>query len=220
MRLAARRLTAAGTWLSDLHAATRRGRLDGAALRERIVRAPLAAYEQAFGQEKAEAGLFDRARRHVDRANGVALPIVIEHGDFGPWNVFRDGRAITVVDWEAARDGPPLCDLLYFVTHWESQLRHGGISEAAQRLAIPLSTPRSDTLAEVTRRQILRYNRRLEIADTLYPLLVLYTFVEQALDRMARLAELGDPGATARAGNPYVACVAALARGAERLFPE
>jgi len=215
-----RRLAAAGAWLSSLHKATERGRLDGEALRERIVRAPLAAYEAAFGDEAGEARLFARARRYADRANGVALPIVLEHGDFGPWNVFRDGRAITVVDWEAARDGPPLCDLLYFVAHWETQSRRGGISEAARRLALPLSWPRGDPLAEVARRQIVRYSRRLGIADALYPLLLLYTFVEQALDRVARLRELGDPGAADRAANPYVACVAALARNVERLFPE
>ena len=217
---AALRLAAAGEWLADLHTTTERGRLHGGALRERLVAAPLGAYARAFGHEAAEARLFAQACRHADRADGAELPIVLEHGDFGPWNVFCEGREITVVDWEAARDGPPLCDLLYFVIHWDTLSRRGGMPAAAQRLAQPLSSPRRDRWGEIARREIVRYTGRVGIADALYPLLVLYTFVEQALERVARLEEQGDPSATDRAANPYVACVTALARDAERLFPE
>ena len=217
---AARQLAGAGAWLTDLHMATERERVGGQALRDRLVGAPLGQYESVFGHDSREARLFAYARRHAERSEGAELPIVLEHGDFGPWNVFRDGRHITVVDWEAARDGPPLCDLLYFLAHWDAQSHHRGMPQAVRRLAIPLSAPRGDRHAEIARREIVWYTRRLGVTETLYPLLVLYTFVEQALDRVARLREQGDPGAADRAANPYVACVGALAGEVERLFPE
>lgn len=215
---AAEQLAEAGAWLATLHAATERGHLHGAALRERIVAAPLADYQRVFGTEGGEAPLFEHARRHAERCDGVELPIVLQHGDFGPWNVFRDGREISVVDWEAARDGPPLCDLLYFVTHWLSRSGNSALPETALRLTFPLSMPRRDRFDEITRREIARYVGRLGVSEGLYPLLLLYTFVEQALDRAARLREQGAAAAGDRAANPYVACVSAIAGSADRLF--
>lgn len=216
----AARLAEAGAWLAALHAGTERGRLCGAVLRERIVGAPLTEYESVFGTQGGEAGLFALARRHAERSEGVELPIVLEHGDFGPWNVFHDGRGISVVDWEAARDGPPLCDLLYFVVHWTNRSRGTAMPKAARRLTLPLSAPRRNWLDEITRREIVRYVRRLGVPERLYPLLLVYTFVEQALDRAARLREQGAASASDRSANPYVACVSALARDADRLFQE
>lgn len=47
------------------------------------------------------------------------LPCVIEHRDFGPWNILVDSDdRVIVLDWESARiRGLPLLDLLYFVTY-------------------------------------------------------------------------------------------------------
>ncbi|ULH18309.1 phosphotransferase (plasmid) [Deinococcus sp. KNUC1210] len=38
--------------------------------------------------------------------------MVVNHGDFGPWNVIhQQGRVIGVLDWDLARFGDPLDDL-------------------------------------------------------------------------------------------------------------
>jgi aminoglycoside phosphotransferase (APT) family kinase protein len=217
---AVQRLSEAAAWLTAFHQTTQRTRLHGEALQERIVRAPLAGYETAFGLERDEALLFARARSHAEGIAGADLPIAVQHGDFGPWNVFRNGGKVTVVDWEAAHEGPGLCDLLYFVMHWEAASRPHTMTHRVRRLALPLSLPRTDPLAEAARCELLRYMGRLGIAERLHPHVVLYTLVEQALERAARLREQGDPRATDRASNPYVSRVVALARDANGLFPE
>ncbi|HZO96601.1 MAG TPA: hypothetical protein VFB42_04435, partial [Gaiellaceae bacterium] len=84
----------------------------------RSLEAPLAAYEQAFGATAAEALLFARLRAQARELLGLPVPIVWQHGDFSSYNVLRSGRAIHVVDWEAAAPALPLDDLLYFVTRW------------------------------------------------------------------------------------------------------
>ena len=94
------------------------------------------------------------------------------------------------------------------------------MTHRVRRLALPLSLPRTDPLAEAARCELLRYMGRLGIAERLHPYVVLYTLVEQALERVARLREQGDPRATDRAFNPYVSRVGALARDANGLFPE
>jgi len=217
---AAQRLRVAAAWLTAFHEATQGARLDGQALRERVVRAPLAAYEAAFGAQPDEARLFAQVHHHAEGIDGAELPIVVQHGDFGPWNVFRNGGEIGVVDWEAAHEGPALCDLLYFAMHWEAMSRPYALSHVTRRLARPLSMRRSDRLAEAARRELLLYVRRLGIAERLHPFVLLYTLLEQALERVARLREQGDPKATDRVSNPYVSCVGALARDANGLFPE
>ena len=57
-------------------------------------------------------------RRHVDAlaSAGCALPLVLQHGDPGTWNLFvGEGGAPAFLDWEAAeRHGMPLWDVFYF----------------------------------------------------------------------------------------------------------
>lgn len=47
------------------------------------------------------------------------LPVVIEHRDLTPWNLFLDDDGgLVVLDWEVSRlDGLPALDLLHFLTH-------------------------------------------------------------------------------------------------------
>ena len=46
---------------------------------------------------------------------GQLMPTCIGHGDFAPWNINRDARAITVFDWEYAQDSAtPLHDFFHF----------------------------------------------------------------------------------------------------------
>ncbi len=47
------------------------------------------------------------------------LPLVCEHRDFSPWNVFIDPEGgVAVLDWESAElQGLPVLDLIYFLTY-------------------------------------------------------------------------------------------------------
>ncbi|TDW36654.1 phosphotransferase family enzyme [Rhizobium azibense] len=50
---------------------------------------------------------------------------VICHGDFAPYNVvMRDGKAIGIIDFEAAHPGPRLWDIAYAVYRWAPLSRH------------------------------------------------------------------------------------------------
>jgi Phosphotransferase enzyme family len=53
----------------------------------------------------------------VDVLSARSWPVVVQHGDFAPWNLLRtNGGALVAVDWEYGRaDGFPFIDLLRYV---------------------------------------------------------------------------------------------------------
>ena len=69
---------------------------------------------------------------------GQVIPTCIGHGDFAPWNINRDARAITVFDWEYAQDSAtPLHDFFHFhciqrVLLRRSRLRPRGLDALLQ----------------------------------------------------------------------------------------
>ena len=97
----------------------------------RHVDEPLARFARAFGPRAEVDRLFGRLRDHTT-AVGAELPIVLCHRDLGPWNVLVDGNTVRVIDWEVARDGPALTDLVYASLHW-SFAHDGRVSEPARR---------------------------------------------------------------------------------------
>jgi aminoglycoside phosphotransferase (APT) family kinase protein len=188
--------------------------------------APLDAYRAAFGPTEAEEGLFGAARERSRALAGARLPIVWQHNDYGPWNLFRDGRRLLVIDWEfdegssGRRDGPALCDLLYFVMQW-SQLVHrrdGEPAESDEFRLLFLDPDPGDTLREAARAVVAGYLARLGIDPGFLPLLLVHTWLTRALDRHRRQRDLGAAGGDGRAGNRYVPYVALLAARAGRLF--
>ena len=70
-----------------------------------------------------EAASLAEARRLLTRLEG--LPLVCEHRDFSPWNLFvHAGDRLAVFDWESSEpEGLPLLDLIYFLTYMASALR-------------------------------------------------------------------------------------------------
>jgi aminoglycoside phosphotransferase (APT) family kinase protein len=91
----------------------------------------------------------DEDRRAASRAVMAAvgdLPVVFEHGDFAPWNLFIDERdGLGVLDWESSRsEGLPGLDILYFLTY-HSFFLEGAVespaSRAAYRACFDPSTP-------------------------------------------------------------------------------
>ena len=206
-----RDLERAAAWLCDLHDATATGSADlspsGFDLGGRMDR-----YIAVYGRDEVEDRWFSQVRE-VAVGGRVALPRIVQHRDYGPWNVLvdADGR-VSVIDWEVAGDGPPLVDLVYFVTHWCWLVAGGGSADRdAQVLRRLLEGEGSAWYLGAGRSAIASHARRLSLDAEAVAALVAWTFVEQALDRHDRLAAIGDPLATDRSSNRYVRCVSALA---------
>src|SRR5262249_543265 len=121
------------TWLSELHRQGDPGRAPWDDVRRsQWVEAPLEAYAESFGTRAGEDRLFAEVRRRAASLSGAALPTVWVHMDLNTWNVIRDGRDLTIIDWAGARAGPPLVDLLYLVTCWSHEARE--LTGAAARI--------------------------------------------------------------------------------------
>jgi Phosphotransferase enzyme family len=199
-------------WLSEFHRQgdSARAPLDDVR-RSQWVEAPLEAYAKSFGTEVGEDRLFAEVRRRAASLLGVALPSVWVHRDLNPWNVIRDGRDLTIIDWAGARAGPPLLDLLYLVTCWSHAAR--GLTAAAARLedfrALFLGRPRDDrrdTIVDTVHRAIDRYLARIEIDRRFLPMLLAVLWVTRAVERR-------DP-------TQAVAYVRVLAEDPARLFTD
>ena len=102
-------------WLADFHTGRRGPVADAAALRTRVNGA-VARFAETFS-DVIERTLLDDTIGLLRGLRGV--PTVIEHRDYGPWNIFTtDAGQLGVLDWESSRiDGLPLLDLIYFVTY-------------------------------------------------------------------------------------------------------
>jgi Ser/Thr protein kinase RdoA (MazF antagonist) len=167
----------------------------------------------------AESRLFDAALQSVDAATGD-LPIVWQHADFGPWNIYRDGDDVSVIDWEIARRGPALADLLYFVSHWSAAVR--GCQSAHERVrhfeSLFCGTMPADPMGRAVYGELLDYMRALGVPARIFPHILLYMVAEQAVDRARRLEQMGRPASRDVAANEYVGEMDVLARHARRLF--
>ncbi len=106
-------LAAVTGWLTSLALATveRHAAPDvGAALRDLFVR-----FRSIHRLSPEEFGFLDAQVRIVEDHQG-ALPIVLQHGDPGTWNLLvSDSGRVAFLDWESAEpSGIPLWDLLHF----------------------------------------------------------------------------------------------------------
>jgi hypothetical protein len=101
------------SWLASFAVRERRP-VDRHALRALVDR-ELRRFTETFGAV-VDRALVDRTAKLCDTLD---VPFVIEHRDFGPWNLFLDDtRRLTALDWESSRvRGLPLLDLVYFVTY-------------------------------------------------------------------------------------------------------
>jgi len=65
----------------------------------------------------------------------LTVPSTIVHGDFVPWNLRRQGSAISAFDWEYAQiDGLPLMDQTHFIIQHRYELSSGSPQEAYRDL--------------------------------------------------------------------------------------
>jgi len=152
------------------------------------------------------------------------VPTVSLHNDFGPWNVHRAGTRVTVIDWEFGGDdreraGPPLCDLLYFVTYWYQRVRHlrGHAGELRAIQELFLDRGGRQATADAAREEIGAYMERLGLDLRFRALLLVYTWVDRALDRADR-GQLAERDAKGAGVNPFRDYIQLLATRAEQLF--
>jgi hypothetical protein len=207
-------------WLVALHGPARVAREPwGEAELDRWVEAPLAAYSERFGLTTSEARLFGGLRERGSRLRGTAIPIVWEHYDLGPWNVYRDGDRVCVIDWENSTPKLPLADLLYFVTHWSAGAR--GIRGAAAELRhfeeLFCDRHHRDPYLVAAHRAIATYTTGVELDARLYPLILVRLWVLHAVGFAARAEIARSGGGAARAGNRFVQYVELLAASSPRL---
>ena len=160
---------------------------------DRWIERPCDDYTRTFGSDIRTDRLLATARGHARRLHGQRCPIVLQHEDFGPWNVHRSDQGLTVIDWEAEDEashcgGPALQDLIYFVTHWFFAARraHSDWSrrDAYERLVASNST--SDVAITAARDAVASYMRALRIAQAFLPVLTVITWVRHAVGRHLR----------------------------------
>jgi hypothetical protein len=216
-------LHVAARWVTEFHQATT---LETAPahqwLAKRLVAGLCTEYEATFGLTGAERHLFATLARRLDAADRGVLPIVWQHTDFGPWNVYRDGNHVSVIDWEVARRGPALVDPLYFAAEWSTMVAAPATKQERDLHFASLfcDLPGDDTLTQAIHRELADYLRRLHVASSLLPFLVVYTFLEQVLERARRFTALECADAADHAANRYVRYLRVLAEHAGTLFPE
>ena len=212
----------AAAWLGEFHRQTLLCRPPwGPRQLSQWVEEPLDAYRRAFGLTAPEERLFGRAREYADSLAGMSLPVVLQHRDFTVWNIARRGRTLAVLDWEGARPGPALCDLLHFVIHWYETVRHAHDEPARQRCfrRLLFEWPRGDSLHTAVHRTVEGYLTRLDMSRRFLPLLLVYTWVELALRRADQQQLQREGQLQPRTDNRYAALVAILAQHTAQLFP-
>lgn len=222
-------LRLAANWLSEFNRQTQVGCLlwsDWGI--HQWIEAPLAAYIRTFGVTTTEEQLFAHVRKCARDLIGASLPIVRLHHDFGPWNLYRADRKFTVIDWEFGRKwegdcfGPALYDLLYFVTYWIHIVRrlHTEAAELRGHYDLFVAPDHRDEHTKAVHQVITEYTRTFGIDRRFLPLLLVYTWIEQALHSFARKQALGELGADARSGNRCVKYLGVLAEHVEQFFAQ
>ncbi|MBA2558958.1 MAG: phosphotransferase, partial [Propionibacteriales bacterium] len=210
----AAQLDGAVDWLIDLHRATRSTDLvAGDAAASEIVDNPLRRVGQLLGLQGQWAETLIE-RFGIARAGTCSVPTVWQHCDLTPRNMRWDGRHHAVVDWEVARVGPALCDLLYLLLHWSWQgLPSFGDDHAAVFRRVYLSAD-GDPAAQAGF-QVRRYCSAFTMDRRLVAPLLLSMLTQQALDRAHRVQDCG--GAPAGDDNVYADLIDQMATGSDRL---
>jgi hypothetical protein len=80
------------------------------------------------------------------------IPVILMHGDFQPTNILYAGeKKFNVIDWEYSREGFPLYDLYYFLSHAFKQYREtsakfGSLSKTIHQQRDNFNVPDEDDL--------------------------------------------------------------------------
>ena len=117
------------------------------------------------------------------------LPAVVEHRDFGPWNLMLDeAGGLQVLDWESSvTDGVPGADLVYFLTYLgfsRHDARHSRMQARAYRRVWDAGTP-SGAMA-LASAELVRYLEQLGLEPALALPIRLYTWALHAISEQQR----------------------------------
>lgn len=185
----------------------------------------VARYAAAFGATPNEALLFARVCAYLDELGNVVVPLTLKHIDLVPANVFRDSETLTVIDWEDrgyARTllGPALCDLLHFTAHWNVAVLglHGHEDQYRSFERLFLDPDVDDGIARGARAVLVGHMSALHLDRQLLPVLLVYTTLEHALERLNRHNSYGGPPGAARSWNRYIAHLGLIAGRSDNLF--
>jgi Ser/Thr protein kinase RdoA (MazF antagonist) len=214
-------LLLASRWLGDFHSQAQVSREPwGPDHIASFVEMPLATYTQTFGPTPNEQRLFKAVRHRASAMLGKPFPIVWQHHDFGEWNIYRVRDQIRVIDWERAKTGPALCDLLWFVAHWHiiAQNIRGDQGQLNAFRELFLDPTPLKLSVKAVRQAISEYLSRLEIDSRFFPTFLVVTWAEHALDHFERQQATGAGKENLRGANRYISYVTTLAQHRERLF--
>jgi hypothetical protein len=214
-------LRLAAEWLAAFHMETLAERVPAREwLTRHLVNGLCADYRTIFGLAPAESHLFATVARSLERCGPLTVPLGWQHTDFVPWNAYRDGDELRVIDWEVARFGPGVPDLLHFLLHWDAD-RHGHQHEAPQveRILSYLTGEAASPFGAAIQQRIHVYLQQAGVDPSLLPYFLVYTCVEQAVERGRRLRAAPHSPTLDLQTIPYVTYLRAMSARAHRLFP-
>jgi hypothetical protein len=136
-------LRAATRWITSFHTETLHHRVGWTqSMAETVLFDPLDRLLSEGGRAIDSDVVSAVLRQRCARGYGMSIPLVSQHFDFAPCNVFIDRPSATVLDWELSasrlRDdhGLPLRDLLFMVSYWYFLVhRISGVDEEVAALS-------------------------------------------------------------------------------------
>ncbi len=220
-------LRLATRWITRFGQQARLGRDDeGVALLAEQAQHVFAEYKAIFGITPPVEQLFQTVQARITELQGLSLPIVWQHGDFGPWNVSRESDRVTVIDWETRqgpfsdRKGPPLTDLIYFVTYWSFVARriYGVDAERHGFRDLFVDPAGTDAFVDEIHRAVSYYLHEMRIDRRFVVPLLVFTWTRRALESVERDRILDRLDVALRQPNSFVEWIEILAAHGDRLL--
>jgi hypothetical protein len=220
-----RDLRLAVAWATAFQRATTARRLvwDGAVADDLVV-GPLRRLVASYDPEGGD-GLVHAAAAWSAAADGTEVPLVAQHFDLAPCNLFLAGRRVTVLDWElsearrAVGTGLPV-DVLALVTFWLFQAcGASSVDEEAALVARLVGAPgRGRGPVATAGRAVHRWCRDLGLDPAMVPVLHAALWVERAHYQRARADALGlgDDGPARHAATAFAFLGALAGAGVSR----
>lgn len=213
-------LSRAMRWLADFHRATETRRVPWADARATSLDATLEQYASAFETTREEVDLFATVAHASDAAARCSVPVVMQHRDFAASNILRHGDALSVIDWEGAREGPAFSDAVHLATSWLFAMGAyaQGEDETMCLQDLFLAPRPNDPAARAARAALADYARAMDLDARLEPILLVCHRIELAVRRHEQRRLQQEPADDARTVTAEVRVVRALARSARTLF--
>jgi hypothetical protein len=151
-------------------------------------------FTEMFDLSPGDDAFLQQVLLRAEELIGDEIPIVLQHNDFGPWNVHRAGDRVTVIDWEfdgkdpIDRAGLPMEDLVYFAVTWLSAARRHMTDQEQQQTVADLFAARhgSDVLVTAAREGLASYMQALHLPPRFRGVAIPMTWIRRATAHAAR----------------------------------